>query len=411
MNEQYPNLGHGPIRFEHETGGLEAAGIPDAEEWTKGASDSLQLLQKIEKHKEKRPSQGQRRTETRRLQDKAGNVVVAKVTEQYDAEKGTWNAVDVRAIREDKAGDDKGFRAVQNDPKTKRNEQRERGYEAILADAARRAEEAAKDRGKGLQGAINDAMQQKVGHSELEAGTGINIERSPTGKVIISGKLPKGGATEEDPFELCIPQFWPGARDKIPTRWKECDGSALVEANNPVLYAYYGANLPDMREVVPIGWKTGGDFATVGRPGGLSWSHGHTASDHAAHSHDLGNHTHDLGNHTHDLSSHTHSVADHTHGIGLHTHDLANSAVGVAAGTDNVLPLWTTTGPSPDATASGGAGTSGAPSSNTSGTPSSNTSGYPSSNITNEVAALSHSINSTKDIPPCYVGTWVVRNV
>lgn len=377
MNEQYPNLGHGPIRFEHEAGGLEAAGIPQAEEWTKGASDSLQLLHRLKG--EKRPSQGQRRTETRRLQDKAGNVVVAKVTEQYDAEKNTWNAVDVRAIREDKAnefqagGDKKGFQAVKNAPGTaadQDNAQRRRGNEMMIADAARRAEEAAKERGKGLQEAINEAGREKVGHSEIEAGTGINIERSPTGKVIISGKLPKGGATEEDPFALCIPQFWPGARDKIPTRWKECDGSALVEANNPVLYAYYGANLPDMREVVPIGWKTGGDFATVGRPGSLSWSHKHTASDHDAHSHDMGNHTHDI--------SHAHALD----------------------GSQTQANGWiaTPTSSSPNI----GQDTLGA---------STSTSGTPSSNDTSEEPAMSHSINSTKDIPPCYVGTWVVRNV
>ena len=94
------------------------------------------------------------------------------------------------------------------------------------------------------------------------------------------------------------------AKNEIPTGWLECDGQST--SSYPTLAGVVGANVPDMRGFVPVGFKTSDDaFGTLKGTGGSKTS---TAT-----------HTHGLASHTHTID-HDHGAFNTTGGEGGHSH-------------------------------------------------------------------------------------------
>ena len=89
----------------------------------------------------------------------------------------------------------------------------------------------------------------------------------------------------------------------IPAGYREFDGTAIVPATHPLLYAIFGGTLPDLRGRMLFGQTTG---YAVGSTGGTP------------------QHTLDptqMPVHAHTVGAHRHIVDWHKHGGGVHNHD------------------------------------------------------------------------------------------
>ena len=152
------------------------------------------------------------------------------------------------------------------------------------------------------------------------------------------------------------------AKNEIPTGWLECDGQST--SSYPTLAGVVGANVPDMRGFVPVGFKTSDDaFGTLKGTGGSKTS---TAT-----------HTHGLASHTHTID-HDHGAFNTTGGEGGHSHAINIEIAGSLANGGLWLAEVNTTPRSDSYMQSAGAhnhsidvpnfgGSSGGPSDNTSG--------------------------------------------
>lgn len=103
--------------------------------------------------------------------------------------------------------------------------------------------------------------------------------------------------------------------DTPPSGYLICDGSSVLRATYPALFAIIGTlygsvdgthfNLPDLRQRFPLGKAASGTGNTVATSGGAI------------------DHTHTSASHTHTVASHTHTGPSHTHTIsadGTHNH-------------------------------------------------------------------------------------------
>lgn len=118
----------------------------------------------------------------------------------------------------------------------------------------------------------------------------------------------------------------------VPEGFLRCDGSSVLIADYPDLYAFltsltpavdFGAApagefmLPNMGGVFPYGYDSATVAVdTIGKTGGTS-GHSHTAA--ANHTHGTPTHTHSVGAHAHtgvNFTGHTHSNFDHKHTAG-----------------------------------------------------------------------------------------------
>ena len=70
----------------------------------------------------------------------------------------------------------------------------------------------------------------------------------------------------------------------IPAGYREFDGSAIVQATHPKLYALFGATMPDLRGRVMMGQDAG---HAIGTTGGAA-THTLTVAEMPAHTHPLG---------------------------------------------------------------------------------------------------------------------------
>ena len=121
----------------------------------------------------------------------------------------------------------------------------------------------------------------------------------------------------------------------IPSGFREFDGSAIVAATHPVLYALFGGTIPDLRGRVMLG-QGGALGAAVGGTGGQKEV---TVSPEQmpVHSHVVGAHRHIVDTHGHGGGDHGHVVYDpnHQHIVGANSiqrHEGQGSAFNLISG-------------------------------------------------------------------------------
>ena len=89
-------------------------------------------------------------------------------------------------------------------------------------------------------------------------------------------------ALETNALPVGVPVPWPAAT--APTGWLVCDGSA-VPASCPILASLYGANLPDLKGRVIVGFDAGqAEFDSLGETGGAK-THTLTTAQMPSHTH------------------------------------------------------------------------------------------------------------------------------
>lgn len=105
----------------------------------------------------------------------------------------------------------------------------------------------------------------------------------------------------------------------IPAGYREFDGSAIVQATHPQLFAIFGSTIPDLRGRVMLG-QGGAPGAAVGATGGA-----HQITLDPTH---MPVHAHTVGSHRHIVDSHGHGGGYHSHGGAVggrrqgHTHNI-----------------------------------------------------------------------------------------
>lgn len=146
--------------------------------------------------------------------------------------------------------------------------------------------------------------------------------------------------------------------DEIPENWLQLDGSSLLRATYPALFAKYGTGygavdgthftLPNLARRVIAGKGGAGTASLANTTGAIGG--GETSTALLAHTHTGPSHTHDM-THTHSLSAHTHDI-QHTHhyygyaaGAGPSSTARVLGQVQLQASTINVAELTDTSAP------------------------------------------------------------------
>lgn len=136
--------------------------------------------------------------------------------------------------------------------------------------------------------------------------------------------------------------MWPS--DSIPDGWLLCDGSSLLRATYPDLYAAIGTtfgsadgthfNVPNLKGRVAVG-KDGSqtEFDAMGETGG--------AKTHTLTSAEMPSHTHIQDAHTHVQNAHNHGVTDPGHTLTQTARSSAGSGVSIAtASSGGTVGTW-----------------------------------------------------------------------
>lgn len=123
----------------------------------------------------------------------------------------------------------------------------------------------------------------------LAADTAVMVTLDANTAVVAAVLSASATSDLETRIRVAAPRWWLAA---IPSGALECNGQAISSSTYPILASVYGANLPDLRGVFPLG--VSGTYA-LNSTGGAATKTLSTA-EMPAHTHDLGGHTHTVSN-------------------------------------------------------------------------------------------------------------------